>query len=126
MKQIISAILVCVLLVGAMLALVSCTGGIDNGTYVSSKGDTIEIDGKKYVVSTTIDGEALKLTYSYEIKDAENDPDKQTITLTYESTDYNGANSSIKDGLASVEPFTCSYETFEGGFVIDGVKFTKK
>ena len=123
MKQIISIVTVCMLLVGMMLVLVSCSGGIDNGSYVNSEGSAIEIDGNKYTASATKDGETFKITYTYEIKDDEVNPDVQRIHLTYESTD---ASAAIKAELEKAEPFSFTYEKVEGGFVINGTKYTKK
>lgn len=111
------------LLVGMMLVLVSCSGGIDNGSYASSKGDVIEIDGNKYTASVTKDGATFKITYTYEIKDDEVNPDVQRIHLAYDSTD---ASSEIKSELEKSEPFSFTYEKVEDGFVINGTKYTKK
>lgn len=123
MKQIISMVIVCMLFVGVMFTLASCAGGIDNGTYSSSKGSTIEIDGNKYTVNATIGGESLEITYTYEVKNDENNSDAQRIYLTYESSNASG---DVKAGLESSEPFSYSYEKCEDGFVINGTKYTKK
>ena len=123
MKQIISMVTVCMLLVGMMLLLVSCSGGIDNGSYVNSEGSVIEIDGNKYTASVTKDGATFKITYTYEIKDDEANPDVQRIHLTYESTD---ASSAVKSELEKAEPFSYTYEKVEGGFIINNVKYVKK
>lgn len=126
MKKVISAIIVCILLVSVMLVLVSCTGGIDNGSYVSTKGDSIEIDGNKYTVTTTVSGEAITVTYVYEIKDSENNPDKQEIHLSFNSLSYSGSNPEITESFTSSDAFSLPYERTEDGFVINGVRFTKK
>ncbi len=106
MKRIISTILICALLLGTMLVLVSCGGGIDNGTYVSSKG-VVEISGSEFVITTDDQGE---LAYTYEVKNDESDPSKQKIFLT-------GG-----DG-ATYEYY---YERLEDGFKFNGIKYTKK
>ena len=111
------------LLVGVMLTLVSCSGGIDNGSYANSQGEVIEIDGNKYTATATKDGATFKITYTYEIKDDENNPDAQKIYLTYESTD---ASSAVKSELEASETFSYTYEKVEGGFVINGKTYTKK
>ena len=123
MKQIISMVIVCMLLVGMMLTLVSCSGGIDNGSYVNSKGEVVEIDGNKYTASATKDGAAIKITYTYEIKDDEKNPDVQRIYFTYDSSD---ASPSVKTELEASETFSYVYEKVEGGFIINDVKYTKK
>ena len=70
------------LLVGMMLTLVSCAGGIDNGSYASASGETVEIDGNKYTATVNKGGYSFKVTYTY--------------------------------------------EKVEGGFVVNGTKYTKK
>ena len=123
MKQIISMVIVCMLLVGMMLTLVSCAGGIDNGSYASSSGDVVEIDGNKYTATVNKGGYSFKVTYTYEVKDSETDPDKQVICFTYDSTDASG---DVKAALEAEEPFSYTYEKVEGGFIINGSKYTKK
>ena len=106
MKRIISTILVCVLLLGTMLVLVSCGGGIDNGEYVSSQG-VVEISGKDFVITTEAQG---ALTYTYEVKNDDVDPSKQKIYLTG------------SDGVTHEYYF----ERLEDGFKFQGIKYTKK
>lgn len=108
MKKIVSSILVCVLLVSTMLVLVSCGGAIENGTYVNdAKGVEIEISGSTLVI--TKDG--AESSYTYEIKDKENNSVKQNIILTSDS-----------DG----EVVTYTYEKLEDGFAFNGTKYTKQ
>ena len=108
MKKIISTILVCVLLASTMLLLVSCGGAIEDGTYVNSaKGAEIEISGNTLVITK----DDTETTYTYEIKDDENNSAKQNIVLTPDS-----------EG----DVVTFSYEKLEDGFVINGTKYTKK
>ena len=47
MKKIVSALLVCFLLIGSMFALVSCGGGIKNGTY-KSEDTAIKVKGDEF------------------------------------------------------------------------------
>ena len=108
MKKTVSSILVCVLLISTMLVLVSCGGAIENGTYVNdAKGVEIEISDNTLVI--TKDG--AETSYTYEIKDKENNSAKQNIILTSDS-----------DG----EVVTFTYEKLEDGFAIDNTKYTKK
>ena len=111
------------LLVGMMLTLVSCAGGIDNGSYASASGETVEIDGNKYTATVNKGGYSFKVTYTYEVKDSESDPDKQVICFTYDSSD---ASADVKAALEAEEPFSYTYEACEGGFVVNGTKYTKK
>ncbi|MBQ8321143.1 MAG: hypothetical protein IJX92_02110 [Clostridia bacterium] len=112
MKKIISTILVCVLLASTMLLLVSCGGAIEDGTYVNrAKGAEIEISGNTLVINKTAGDETESGTYTYEIKDDENNSAKQNIVLT---PDFEG------------DVVTFSYEKLEDGFVINGTKYTKK
>ena len=86
MKKIISAILVCFILVGSMLALVSCGGGdIENGTYVATMGSyeqTVKIDGNKFIMVQTEEDEndeviaTLEIVFTYEVKADEADAEK--------------------------------------------------
>lgn len=106
MKKILSTILVCVLLLGTMLVLVSCGGKIDKGEYVNTDGETIEIDGKN-LVFISADGEEAE--YTYEIKDDE-DSDRQIIYLT----DSNG------------DVYENYFKKLDDGFEFAGDKYTKK
>lgn len=106
MKRIVSTMLVCVLLLGTMLVLVSCGGGIDNGTYVSNKS-VVEISGSEFVITTEEDGE---LTYTYEVKSDEADSSKQKIFLT-------GSDGKTHEYY---------YERLEDGFKFGGVTYTKR
>ncbi|MBO5009752.1 MAG: hypothetical protein J6D20_03510 [Clostridia bacterium] len=106
MKRIISTILICVLLLGAILTLVSCGGGIDNGTYVSGKS-VVEISGSEFIITTEEDGE---LTYTYEIKNDEADSSKQKIFLT-------GSDGKTHEYY---------YVRLEEGFKFNGITYTKR
>ena len=75
MKKIVSALLVCFILVGSMFALVSCGGGIKNGTYKSEDGMTVKINGDNLTLVEEEDGMTMEIKYTYEIKD-----DKITFT----------------------------------------------
>ncbi len=82
MKKIISAVLVCVLLLGTVFTLASC--GI-SGTYENG-ATTIKFSGSKVVITDSVEilGAVTTKTYEakYKIEDA--DEGKQTITFTYE------------------------------------------
>ncbi len=105
MKRIISTILVCVLLLGTVLTLASCGGGIDNGTYVSDIG-VIKISGSELTMTQG----TTSWTYTYEIKTDELDSSKQKIFLE----DANG------------ETFDYYYEKYDDGFKFAGTKYTKR
>ena len=127
MKKIISTVLVCVLLLSTMLVLVSCGGGIDNGKYIGTNGVTVEISGDKYIATVSEYGETFTVTYKYEVKNNDQDPDQQVIVLAVESLDYDGSNSAIKNGYsADADSFELPYEKNEDGFVVAGIKYTKK
>ena len=127
MKKILSAILACVFILGTMLVLVSCGGGIDDGKYVGSNGNKIEISGTSLVITVTEFGETFDATYKYEVKNNEQDPEKQVILLTLESNNYEGQNEKIKaDYTPDGKTMELYYERFEDGFVIGGIKYTKK
>ena len=78
MKKIVSALLVCILLVGTLFTLVSCGGGL-SGTY---KGNNIitQFDLKFSGKNVTVIVGDKELKGTYEIK--END-DKETITFDF-------------------------------------------
>lgn len=91
MKKIVSALLVCFLLVGSMFALVSCGGnGIKNGTY-KSEDTTIKVSGDTFTVVEEEDGEEIEMIYTYELSE-----DAKKITLTPKEVKYSGDNASIK------------------------------
>ena len=80
MKKIVSAILVCVLLVGTMLTLASCglSGTYENGTTkITFKGKTVTI-----VDEVTILGATVSKTYEAEYEIVDGDEGK-TIVFTY-------------------------------------------
>ncbi len=111
MKKTISAVLVCVLLIGVVFTLASCAS-VEDGTYVGSNGTVVEISGDSYVVKASEDQEEIK--YTFEIKDNESDPNKQEIHLT------------VALGSDKGEKMTFSYEKLESGFIVNGIKYTKK
>ena len=95
MKKTVSAILVCVLLVGTMLTLASCglSGTYENGTTkITFKGKTVTI-----VDEVTILGATVSKTYEAEYEIVDGDEGK-TIVFTYaEGADEHLALNGEKD-----------------------------
>ncbi len=134
MKKIVSTLLVCLLLVGSMLALVSC-GGIDNGTYVATVAGqemTLKVEGDKMIMEQEIGGGiegTIKIVQKYEIKDDE-------ITVTLESFELVGGGKDAQDAFNTYvkptmqdqigESETSSFEKTDNGFKMDGVEFVKQ
>ncbi len=115
MKKIVSALLVCVLLVGCVLTLVSC-GGL-SGTYSNALCD-LKFSGNKV---TAIVGED-EIEGTYEIKEKEDG--KKTISFDFiESEEDNGVLAAIDAILGS----DVSFSEGEDSITIARVfKFTKK
>ena len=124
MKKAISAIIVCLLLLGSVFALVSCDS-IEDGRYVSSSGIAFElIDGSFVVSSDTARGYA-----DYEIDDGK-------LILTFDKVEYIGnpdKASEFEESRAVVEARfknevcrTFKYEKVDDGIVLDGLKFVKQ
>ncbi len=111
MKKIISALLVSVLLIGVILTLASCAS-IDDGSYVGANGTVVAISGDSYTVKASEGQE--EISYTFEIKDNETNPDKQEIHLT------------VASGASKGEKLVFSYEKLEDGFAVNGVKYTKQ
>ena len=98
MKKIVSALLVCFLLVGSMLALVSCGGDIANGTYVYEAPygykQTLEIKGDKLImVQDGGDEGKLEIVFNYEVKE---DGDSKKIYLSYKEMNLETDDAEIK------------------------------
>lgn len=119
MKKIVSALLVCILLVGCTLALVSCGGpsGKYKGAELFGISTTYEFSGSKVTITTG----AGNLTYTLngEFEMGENDKGEETITFTFgegeeDSEEYSGTHTYVEgeeDGVKYIK--------------IDGVKYTK-
>ena len=91
MKKIVSALLVCFLLVGSMFALVSCGGTkIDNGTYEADDMPmTLKVSGNEMTMLQEEDGTSVEIKFTYEIKADEAEDAKEgaeVIVLTYKDT----------------------------------------
>ena len=92
MKKIISAVLVCILLVGCMLTLASCSKKL-SGTYKGDAGigsATYEFSGKKVIITAELLTMEKKFEGKYEINE---DEDGYTITFTFkddEAESYSG------------------------------------
>ena len=85
MKKIISALLVCVLLVGCIFALVSC-GKTLSGKYKlgsGALGATYDFNGNKVTITTSVLGFEKAIEGTYEI--TKNDDDKEVIIFTFAS-----------------------------------------
>lgn len=91
MKRIVSAVLVCILLVGSMLVLGSCGG--PSGVYKDSTGiTTMEFKGDKVTIKWSLGGFSYESEASFKI--TEEDGEK-FITFTYgegekENSSFNG------------------------------------
>ena len=86
MKKIISAVLVCILLVGCMFTLASCSKKL-SGTYKGDAGiasATYEFSGKKVKITAELLGKEKSFEGKYEINE---DDDGYTITFTFEDED---------------------------------------
>jgi len=156
MKKIVSALLVCFLLVGSMFALVSCGGTkIDDGTY-ESEYVTVKVDGNEVAIIEEEDGMKAEVIFTYEIKADESEGAKEgaeVIVLTYKDTNIelsDEAEAALTEALESmgfdtIDEFIAEakaqmeemyndeeltkplpFEKTENGFIMDDMEFTKK
>ena len=114
MKKVISAILVCFLLVGSMLALVACNGGggIANGTYVYESEHakiTLKVSGDELTMTQESGEDVVKYFYTYELNEA---GDKVKLTPT--KAEYDGENESIKAGVGATNAAIEALKSLEG------------
>ena len=115
MKKILSAILVCFLLVGSMLALVACNGAkgdIDNGTYVYETEQvkiTLKVSGDELTMTQESGEDVVKYFYTYELNEA---GDKVKLTPT--KAEYDGENENIKASVAGVNAAIEALKSLEG------------
>lgn len=124
MKKIISIVVLCLLLCGSALALISCSDGLDEGRYVSSDGIAFEVVGDSFVFSS----DNVRGYADYEI-----DGDK--LRLSFDKVEYVGDASKAADfeKLRDVTEAkfknqvcrTFEFEKVEDGVILDGLKFTK-
>ena len=131
MKKIISMALAVCLVIGVMLALASCGGGIQNGTYTADglqgyDAAEFKVNGDKMVYTYDYDDLKIDFTFSYEVKE-----DK--ITVNYDGNSYDGDSIVTKGILLGVETVfkaalvgEKSFESGDGYFKIGVVKFVKK
>ena len=117
MKKIISFLLVAVLAVGVMLSMVSCSGGIDDGTYECEDGSTIEIDGSKMIMKA---GD-VTTEWKYEI-----DEETNTITYTFHKSSNEQIETYYENLDESYQKITASFETIDGGFKLATKEYKKK
>ena len=126
MKKILSAILVCVMMLCMVLALASCGGDIPSGRYESLTGLDIEISGDRFI----IEEDDIKAVAKYKV-----DGDK--ITLTFDKIEYVGDDAderadfeSNKATLSALfEQTYCGekkYEKTDDGFKMGVLTFEKK
>lgn len=122
MKKFLSAILVCVLLVGTMLSLVSCGNSL-SGTYEGLLFD-LKFKGSKV---TIILGDEEVLTGTYEIEEEDG---KKTISFDF--VDEDDATEEQKKVLKTIDaildadlPFEKDGDTIKIGKIIKS-SFTKK
>ena len=123
MKRIISALLACFLLVGAIFTLVSC-GNTLSGTY---EGTFYDLKFKGDKVSVIVKGEVL-LTGTYEIEE-DDDGDK---TISFDFVDEDKADEDEKEALKLLDSlldgdiaFEEDGDTIKLGKILPA-KFTKK
>lgn len=122
MKKFLSAVLVCVLLVGTMFTLVSCGNSL-SGTY---EGLLFDLKFKGSKVTIIVDDEEV-LTGTYEIKEED---DKKTISFDFvdedDATEDEKKVLKIIDAILGVDlPFEENGKTIEIGKILKS-KFTKK
>jgi len=122
MKKVLSAILVCVLLVGTMFTLVSCGNSL-SGTYEGLLFD-LKFKGSKVTIIVK-DEEVLTGTYEIEGKDDD-------MTISFDFVDEDKANEDEKEALKLIDslldgdiPFEMDGDTIKLGKILPA-KFTKK
>lgn len=122
MKKFLSAILVCVLLVGTMFTLVSCGNSL-SGTYEGLLFD-LKFKGSKVTIIVK-DEEVLTGTYEIEGKDDD-------MTISFDFVDEDKANEDEKEALKLIDslldgdiPFEKDGDTIKLGKILPA-KFTKK
>lgn len=120
MKKIVSVALALLLLVGTMLALVSCGGDIANGTYKAGALE-IEIKGNKWI----FEEEGNKITYKYSVEDDVISFEYESFTTDEELTDEQRA---AFDGAFATEAALKGgkFEKTDDGFKIGFVTYTKQ
>ena len=120
MKRIISLLLVCVLLVGSVFALASCSkmlsGKYELDAAVASK--TYEFSGNKVTITYEVLGFEKSLEGTYKI--AADEEGKETITFTF------AADAEDADDYAGEFSFAEGKEGDESYIKIGGVKYVKK
>jgi len=125
MKKILSAFLVCLLLVGSMFALASCGEETLSGTY-ETDGASYKFDGNEFVY--TIDATFLTPATSYDgtYKIATDDDGNKTITFTYKVPE--GASGLTEGIIAEMNESSIDLPLVKGekSITIAGVKYTKK
>lgn len=122
MKKVLSVVLVCMLLVGTMLSLVSCGNSL-SGTY---EGLLFDLKFKGSKVTIIVDDEEV-LTGTYEIKEED---DKQTISFDFvdedDATEDEKKVLKIIDSILGADlPFEKEDDTIKIGKILPA-KFTKK
>ena len=122
MKKVLSAILVCVLLVGTIFTLVSCGNSL-SGTYEGLLFD-LKFKGSKVTIIVK-DEEVLTGTYEIEGKDDD-------MTISFDFIDEDKANEDEKAALKLIDslldgdiPFEKDGDTIKLGKILPA-KFTKK
>ena len=126
MKKTLSAILVCILMLGCVLALASC-GDIPGGKYESKvSGIDIEISGDRFIVLE----DGVKGIAKYKVED-------NKITLTFDKVEYVGDDADEREEFnankatigAAFEQMFCGehdYEKTDDGFKMGIWTFEKK
>ena len=117
MKKIVSAFLVCVLLVGCTLALVSCGG--PSGTYKDALTGLTTYEFSGGDVTITVGAGNFSTTINCEYDMGENEDGEQTITFTF-GEDEDGA-----DKYSGTHTYTEGEEDGKQYIKIGGVKYNK-
>ena len=120
MKRILSALLVCVLLVGCVLSMASCAKRL-SGKYsadVFGAGTTMTFDGKDVKIAITVPlvGEVASLDATYEIKDGK---------ISFDIADEEEVTNAVaKKVIASLET-PVDFEEGDNYIKIGGAKYEK-
>ena len=121
MKKIISALIICVLVVGCVCALTGCGGKTLNGTYkadASIASTTYEFSGNNVEITYEVFGFEKSIEGTYEI--TTNEDETMTLTITIESAEEDAEDYAGKHSFVEGKEGDAEY------IKIDGVKFVKE
>ncbi len=132
MKKILSAILICCLLLGAAFALSSCgaKGDIENGTY-KGENETITIKGTKMTMTSMGDEEnGMEIVCTYDVND-----EKNHISVTVEEINPIGTSAEWAEIAEEMrQEFEeegkvrndSDFEFTDNGFILFGYEYIKQ